>query len=48
MLTSLAIATGLALLAIAGESLSDWQAQRFKRNPAHRDAVLDVGPVHRR
>jgi steroid 5-alpha reductase family enzyme len=33
----------LALLAIAGESLSDWQAQRFKRNPAHRDAVVDVG-----
>jgi len=33
----------LALLAIAGESLSDWQAQRFKRDPAHRDAVVDVG-----
>jgi steroid 5-alpha reductase family enzyme len=33
----------LAVLAVAGESLSDWQAQRFKRDPAHRDAVVNVG-----
>lgn len=33
----------LAVCAIAGESLSDWQAQRFKSNPAHRHAVVDVG-----
>ncbi len=34
---------GLALFACAGESLADWQAQRFKRNPANARAVVDVG-----
>jgi steroid 5-alpha reductase family enzyme len=34
---------GLALLATAGEGLSDWQAQRFKRNPANRNAIVNVG-----
>jgi steroid 5-alpha reductase family enzyme len=34
---------GLALFACAGEALADWQAQRFKRNPANRAAVVDVG-----
>ncbi len=33
----------LAAVACAGESLADWQAQRFKRNPANRNAVVDVG-----
>jgi len=33
----------LALIATAGEWLSDWQAQRFKRDPANRGAVVDVG-----
>jgi steroid 5-alpha reductase family enzyme len=33
----------LALFATAGEALADWQAQRFKHNPASRDAILDVG-----
>ncbi len=33
----------LALCATAGESLADWQAQRFKRNPIHRNSVVDVG-----
>jgi steroid 5-alpha reductase family enzyme len=33
----------LALCATAGEALADWQAQRFKRNPANRSAVVDVG-----
>ncbi len=33
----------LALVATAGESLADWQAQRFKQEAANRDAVLDVG-----
>jgi len=33
----------LALFACAGESLADWQAQRFKRNPANARAVVDVG-----
>jgi steroid 5-alpha reductase family enzyme len=33
----------LALLACAGESLADWQAQRFKRQPGNAQAVVDVG-----
>jgi steroid 5-alpha reductase family enzyme len=33
----------LALCATAGEALADWQAQRFKRDPANRAAVVDVG-----
>jgi steroid 5-alpha reductase family enzyme len=33
----------LALCATAGEALADWQAQRFKRNPANKQAVVDVG-----
>lgn len=37
------VGLGLALLACAGESLADWQAQRFKRNPANARAVVDVG-----
>ncbi len=34
---------GLALFACAGESLADWQAQRFKSNAANARAVVDVG-----
>jgi len=30
----------LALCATAGEGLADWQAQRFKRNPANHSAVV--------
>jgi steroid 5-alpha reductase family enzyme len=33
----------LALCATAAEALADWQAQRFKRNPANRDAIMDAG-----
>jgi steroid 5-alpha reductase family enzyme len=33
----------LALCATVGESLADWQAQRFKRNPANKNAIVDVG-----
>ena len=33
----------IAALATLGEATSDWQAQRFKRNPANRSKVLDVG-----
>ena len=33
----------LAVVAMAGEALADWQAQRFKRNPANRNAVVDTG-----
>jgi steroid 5-alpha reductase family enzyme len=33
----------LALLATAGEALADWQAQRFKSNPANRAAIVNVG-----
>ncbi len=33
----------LALCATAGEALADWQAQRFKRDPANQRAVVDVG-----
>lgn len=33
----------LALCATAGEALADWQAQRFKRDPANKAAVVDVG-----
>jgi steroid 5-alpha reductase family enzyme len=33
----------LALCATAGESLADWQAQRFKRNPANRNAIVQIG-----
>ncbi len=33
----------VALCATAGEALADWQAQRFKRDPANKRAVVDVG-----
>jgi steroid 5-alpha reductase family enzyme len=33
----------LALLATVGESIADWQAQRFKSNPGNRSRVVDVG-----
>jgi steroid 5-alpha reductase family enzyme len=33
----------LALFAIAGEATADWQAQRFKRNPANSNAIVNVG-----
>ena len=40
--------TGLAIafLATAGESLSDWQAQQFKRDPQNENTVNDVGLWH--
>jgi steroid 5-alpha reductase family enzyme len=36
---------GLAIAAVAtlGEATADWQAQRFKHNPANRTKVLNVG-----
>ncbi len=37
------VGLAIAVLACAGEALADWQAQRFKRNPANRNAVVDVG-----
>jgi steroid 5-alpha reductase family enzyme len=33
----------LALCALAGEALADWQAQKFKNNPANRAAIVNVG-----
>jgi steroid 5-alpha reductase family enzyme len=33
----------LALLATAGEAISDWQAQRFKSEPANASRVVNVG-----
>lgn len=33
----------IALIGIVGESLADLQAQRFKRDPANRRRVVDVG-----
>ena len=33
----------LALLATAGEAIADWQAQRFKSNPANESRVVNVG-----
>lgn len=33
----------VALCATAGEALADWQAQRFRRNPANNALVVDVG-----
>jgi steroid 5-alpha reductase family enzyme len=33
----------LAVFATLGEWLADWQAQRFKRDPANKSAVLNVG-----
>ena len=33
----------LALCATGGEALADWQAQRFKHNPANRGAIVNVG-----
>jgi steroid 5-alpha reductase family enzyme len=33
----------LSTAAIAAEGYADWQAQRFKRNPANRGLILDVG-----
>jgi steroid 5-alpha reductase family enzyme len=36
----------LALLGIVGESTADWQAQRFKRDPANKPRVVNVGLWH--
>jgi len=33
----------IAAAATAGEGLADWQAQRFKREPRNRSAIVDVG-----
>jgi steroid 5-alpha reductase family enzyme len=33
----------IALLATAGETIADWQAQRFKSNPANASRVVNVG-----
>lgn len=33
----------LALVSTAGEALADYQAQRWKRNPANRDKVVNTG-----
>jgi steroid 5-alpha reductase family enzyme len=33
----------IAVLATLGEATSDWQSQRFKRDPANRTKVLNVG-----
>jgi steroid 5-alpha reductase family enzyme len=33
----------VAGLATVGEATSDWQSQRFKRNPSNRSKVLEVG-----
>jgi steroid 5-alpha reductase family enzyme len=33
----------LALFATGGESLADWQAQRFKRNPRNKSAIVNIG-----
>src|ERR1700722_18873248 len=33
----------IALLGIAGEAIADWQAQRFKRDPANKPRVVNVG-----
>lgn len=33
----------LALCSTAGEALADWQAQRFKRNPANQGKILNIG-----
>jgi steroid 5-alpha reductase family enzyme len=41
--TSEWLGLALALCATAGEALADLQAQRFKRDPANRSAVVDVG-----
>jgi steroid 5-alpha reductase family enzyme len=34
---------GLAAAAVCGEWLADWQAQRFKADPAHRTSIVEVG-----
>jgi steroid 5-alpha reductase family enzyme len=36
-------ALALAVAAIIGEATADWQAQRFKKNPANARAVVNVG-----
>ena len=33
----------LAACAIVGEATADWQAQRFKRDPANKSSVMNVG-----
>jgi steroid 5-alpha reductase family enzyme len=33
----------VAGLATAGETLADWQAERFKRDPVNRNRILDTG-----
>ncbi len=37
---------GLWLIAIIGESLSDWQLARFKKNPENKGKICDVGFWH--
>ena len=36
----------LAVCATVGEAAADWQAQRFKRDPANRGRVLNIGLWH--
>jgi len=36
-------ALALTVAAIIGEATADWQAQRFKKNPANAQAVVNVG-----
>ena len=37
------IGLGIAVVSILGEGLADWQAQRFKNDPANKALVVDVG-----
>jgi len=37
------VGLAIALAGIAGESTADWQAQRFKRDPANQTRAVDVG-----
>ena len=37
------IGTGLWLLCIIGEAVADWQLSQFKKNPANKGKVCDVG-----
>ena len=36
----------IVVLALLGESIADWQMKRFKRDPANKDRVCDLGLWH--
>ncbi|MEY4160990.1 MAG: hypothetical protein RLZZ136_1611 [Pseudomonadota bacterium] len=43
MVWSDGVGAALAVLALAGEALADWQLRAYRRNPAHAGGICDTG-----